>query len=209
MLQQWWRYKKKPQQLMLSFFSSASKPTNQFYLQLSGVAQLVAGISWLVSMMCRLANRGATLYRTQNEANLQSWLNLCSLIWPLGVRLRCLRDAVWPPGRRLAVPPSSRSGGTGRLDLAKDKGAEVWLRRLRPRPSLSVIRDLAFLLMVPGVGKRPPRSWKEPWAYRGRTSAGDGVVTWSRTWSRLVGARGQHRHRLVVYSRSWTTGWRF
>lgn len=104
----------------------------------------------------------------QNEVNVQRSVHVLVylLIWPLGWRLRCLRDAVCPLGKRLAVPASSRSGGTGLLDLANDKGAEVWLRRFRPRPSLSIILDLAFLLIVLGVGKRLPKSWKGLLTYR-------------------------------------------
>lgn len=78
---------------------------------------------------------------------------------PFVCRLRCLRDTVcWPPGRRLAVPTPSGSVGAGLLDLAKYKGAEVWLRRFLPRLSLSIILDLAFLIIVLDVGTRLPKS---------------------------------------------------
>lgn len=41
------------------------------YLQLSGLAQPVAEISWFVSKIRRLANMGAKLCRMENETNLQ------------------------------------------------------------------------------------------------------------------------------------------
>lgn len=78
--------------------------------------------------------------------------------WPFVCRLRCLRGAgCCPPGRRLVAPTPSRSVETGLLDLAKYIGAEVWLRRFLLWPSLSIGLDLAFLLMVPGVGNRLPK----------------------------------------------------
>lgn len=132
---------------------------------LHNLLQRSFGLSpWYVDWSTSELNRAKCRMRqTFKEVSMLS-VNL--LIWPLGCRLRCLRDIVCPPGRRLAVPASSRSGGTGLLDLAKDKGAEVWLRRFRPRPSLSIILDLAFLLMVLGVGKRLPKSWKGLLTYR-------------------------------------------
>lgn len=167
------------------------------YLQLSGVAQLCAAISWFVSTMCRRVKEGADLppakarhYENYHRSipvcstqisfvccrqtngfivfahfalcvrrKCHAWV-LCLWILPFACRPRRLRETVcWPPGRRLAAPPPSRSVGAGLLDLEKYKGAEVWLRRFLPRPSLSIILDLAFLLIVLGVGNRLPISW--------------------------------------------------
>lgn len=81
---------------------------------------------------------------------------------PSACTLRCLRGSgCCPPGRRLADPTPSRSEGGSLLGLAKYNGAEVWLRRFLKRPSLSVALDLAFLLMVTGVGTKLPRSREE------------------------------------------------
>lgn len=45
--------------------------SNKVHLQLSGLAQPAAEISWFVSRICRLANMGAKWCRMQNETNLQ------------------------------------------------------------------------------------------------------------------------------------------
>lgn len=72
---------------------------------------------------------------------------------PFARRLRCLRGTGgWPGASRLVAATSPRSVVDGLLDLAKYKGAEVWLRRFLLRPSFSIGLDLAFLLMGPGVG---------------------------------------------------------
>ena len=74
---------------------------------------------------------------------------------PFVWRLRCLRGTgCCPPGRRLVAPTPSRSVEAGLFDLAKYIGADVWLRRFLLWPSLSIGLDLAFLLIVPGVGTK-------------------------------------------------------
>lgn len=81
---------------------------------------------------------------------------------PFVCRLRCLRGSGgWPGGRRLVAPTSPRSVVVGLLDLAKNKGAEVWLRRFLLRMSLSIGLDLAFLLISPVVGTGLPKSRDE------------------------------------------------
>lgn len=129
---------------------------------------------------------------------------------PFVCRLRCLRGSVgWPGGRRLVAPTPPRSVGAGLLDLAKYKGAEVWLRRFLLRPSLSIGLDLAFLITVPGVGTRLPKSREG----RFLTCIEDkctpqeitkGHIFCLLTWWGLVVIQYQICNWLVVYGCSWT-----
>lgn len=113
-----------------------------------------------ISCVCCCQTHGFTVF----AYCILYWWRKCR-VWavfvdlPFVCRLRCLRGSGgWPGGRRLVAPISPWSVVAGLLDLAKNKGADVWLRRFLLRLSLSIGLDLAFLLMGPGVGTGLPKS---------------------------------------------------